>query len=94
MTTWSVCNVNQAGAAGNGTETAVPVVYIMLTDAATGGPQFTDQWFYADNNGKDELLAVALSAISAGKQVTATYDPPSNPGGEPYPQLYRLYLRG
>jgi hypothetical protein len=93
MTYWSICNVNQAGAAGNGTETAVPVVYIMLTDVGTG-PKFTDQWFYADNSAKDELLAVALSAISTGKQVNATYDAPTNPGGEPYPQLYRLYLQG
>jgi hypothetical protein len=83
-----VCTVDQVGPASNGTETAVPVIYIMLTD---DGNAFNNQWFYAAQDGKNEMLAVALMARSLGRQVSASIDLP-NPAGVPYTAIYRLYL--
>lgn len=85
---WYTCNVTSAGPASDGTETPVPVVYIQLTDQ---GGAFTDQWFYAAEQAKDQMLATALSAISTGFTVQCGADPP-DPGGSPYTALSRMYL--
>lgn len=82
------CTVNEAGPAADGGEYAPPVVYINLTDP---GGAFSGQWFYAAENARNEMLAVALSAIGLGKKVTADADPPVA-GGTPYTQIYRLYI--
>ena len=88
MSAWYNCTVNRVGPAADGTETPAPVIYIMLTDQ---GATFTDQWFFAGANAKEEMLAVALSAISLGKQVNVALDPPVA-GGTPYTQVYRMYI--
>jgi hypothetical protein len=88
MSQWNTCRVNLAGPAADGTETPNPVVYINLTDQ---GGTFSGQWFFASQDGKTEMLAVALSAISLGKNVAAALDPP-NAGGTPYTECYRFYI--
>lgn len=88
MAQWYTCTVNRAGPAANGTETSAPVIYLDLTDK---GGKFSGQWFYAAASSKNEMLAVALSAISLGKAVSAYLDPPAT-SGSPYTQCYRFYL--
>jgi len=85
---WYTCQVNEAGPATDGTETTPPVIYIALTDQAG---TFSGQWFYAAENSKDEMLAVALSAISTGFFVEVGAVAP-NPGGTPATEIQRLYL--
>jgi hypothetical protein len=87
---WYTCQVSEAGPAADGTETTSPVIYISLTDQ---GGTFSGQWFYAAENAKDEILAVALSAISTGFLVEAAAVAP-NSGGTPYTEVSRLYLIG
>jgi hypothetical protein len=88
MANWYTCAVNRVGPAADGDEYPPPVVYIMLSDQAG---TFENQWFYAASNAKNEMLAVALSAISLGKFVNTSLDPP-NEGGTPYTQCYRFYI--
>jgi hypothetical protein len=88
--TWYTCTVNQAGPAADGTETAVPVVYINLSDQSPT-PAFGNQWFYAAENSRSEMLAVALAAITTGNSVAVGAAPP-NAGGSPYTEISRLYL--
>jgi hypothetical protein len=88
MQAWFACTVNEVGPAADGPETAQPVIYINLTDVSGS---FTGQWFFAAENARTEMLAVALSAISLGKQVMTALDEP-NAGGSPYTQCYRMYL--
>lgn len=88
MAQWNTCRVNRVGPAADGTDTPGPVIYINLTDQAGA---FTGQWFFAAANSRNEMLAVALAAISLGKTVNANVDPPK-PGGSPYTQCNRLYL--
>ena len=83
-----VCTVNGAGPAMDGTQYPPPVVLIDLSDQAGS---FGNQWFYAPASAKDEMLAVALAAISLGRSVSATVELP-NAGGVPFTQIYRLYL--
>lgn len=85
---WYSCTVNQVGPAADGTDTPPPTVYLMLSDTAGS---FNYQWFYAAENSRNQMLAVALAAISLGRHVTAALGVPS-PTGLPYPQCYRLYL--
>jgi hypothetical protein len=89
-TTYNNCNVNAVGPAANGTETTQPVIYINLT--APGSPgAFASYWFFAAEDAKDEMLAVALMAIGTGKSVDASCDAPVA-GNVTYTQIYRLYL--
>ena len=74
MAAWYVCTVNEVGPASDGTETAQPVIYVNLTDVSGS---FTGQWFFAAENARTEMLAVALSAISLGKQVDYRPDQPN-----------------
>lgn len=85
---WFTCTVNNAGPASDATETPQPVIYINLTDTAGS---FGGQWFFAANNSKSEMLAVALSAMSlqATVQVAA---PAPNAGNNPFTEISRLYL--
>jgi hypothetical protein len=52
-----------------------------------------DQSFYAAAYAKQEMLAVALYAISLGLGVNANLDAP-NSGGTPYTQIHRFHLMG
>jgi hypothetical protein len=89
MTAPLYCTASWAGPGADGNETTPPVVYILLTDQA--GSWKGAQWFYAAANAKDEMLAVALAAISQGLTVAAFLDPP-NAAGEPYTEIHSLYL--
>jgi hypothetical protein len=82
-----VCIVQQAGVATSGAPTPNPGVLFLLSD--TGG-SFQNEWFYAANSGKKEMLAVALAAISTQSQVNAWCDPPVT--GGPSTECYNLYL--
>jgi hypothetical protein len=86
------CTVNEAGPAADGTETAAPVIYINLSDQSAT-PAFTGQWFYASENSRSEMLAVALAAITTGNSAEVAATPP-NVGGTPYTEITRLYLIG
>jgi hypothetical protein len=85
---WYDCQVLQAGPASDGSETAEPVVYIRLTDS---GQAFTGYWFFAAENSRNEMLAVALAALSTGKRVSAAVDVPVD-NNSSYTQIHRLYL--
>jgi hypothetical protein len=85
---WKTCTVGWVGPAADGSETPDPVIYINLTDTAGGFKEF---WFFAADNAKTEMLAVALMARALGRPVQAAVDVP-NPGGTPYTQIYRLYV--
>jgi hypothetical protein len=85
------CLVNAAGPASDGLEAPNPpdlVTYINLTDQ---GGSFANKWFYAADNSKSEMLAVALTAISVQASVQVTLDPP-NAANDPFTKVYRLYL--
>jgi len=85
---WYTCVVTGAGPATDGTETADPVIYIQLTDVNNA---FSNYWFYASENSRNEMLAVALAAMSTGKRVTAAADEPVSSNAT-YTRIYRLYL--
>jgi hypothetical protein len=80
--------VNNAGSAADSSDTTPPSVYINLTDI---GGTFANQWFFAAENSKSQMLAVALTAISLQTTVGCVLDPP-NPGDKPFTQIYRMYL--
>jgi hypothetical protein len=79
------CTVNEIGPAADGTETANPVIYMNLTD--TGG-SFVNQWFYAAEASKTQMLSVGLAAMSANRQVEVAIDNPH----VPYSSVARMYL--
>lgn len=85
---WYTCMVQEVGPASDGGETAAPVIYINLTDVAGG---FEGYWFFAAENSRNEMLAVALSAMSTGRQVTVAADEPV-PNNTTYTQIYRFYI--
>jgi hypothetical protein len=60
----------------------------LLNDSAGS---FANQWFFAADNAKAEMLAVALMARSLNRPVSVNLNPP-NPGGNPYSQINRLYM--
>ena len=86
------CTVNAAGTASDPTEPNLtpPATYILLTDQAGS---FAARWFYAADNSKSQMLAVALTAISSQADVQVTLDPP-NAANNPFTQIYRLYVNG
>ena len=79
------CTVNEIGPAADGTETADPVIYIKLTD--TGG-SFVNQWFYAAEKSKAQMLSVGLAALSTNRQVEVAINTPN----VPYSSVTRMYL--
>ena len=81
------CTVNEIGPAADGIETVNPVIYINLTD--TGG-SFVNQWFYAAENSKAQMLSVGLAAMSTNRQVEVAIDSPN----VPYSSVTRMYLLG
>jgi hypothetical protein len=81
------CIVNEIGPAADGAETAEPVIYINLTD--TGG-SFANQWFYAAERSKAQMLSVGLAAMSTNRPVEAAIDTPN----VPYSSVRRMYLMG
>jgi hypothetical protein len=88
MAQWVTCRVNMAGPAFDGGETPAPVIYINLTDVAGS---FTSYWFFAADNSKSQMLAVALAAISVQAPVSVNLEDPQ-PGNSPYTRINRLYI--
>lgn len=84
------CTVNEVGPAVDGTETASPVVYINLTDTASGS--FANTWFYAANGAQNQMLDVAIAAISNDNEVDVVATAP-NAGGSPYTEISRIQER-
>jgi hypothetical protein len=85
---WYKCTVNEVGPASDATDTPHPVVYINLTD--TEG-SFSNTWFYAANGIQNQVLDVAIAAISDRKDVEVGATAPK-PENEPYTDITRLYL--
>jgi hypothetical protein len=83
------CSVNEAGPAVDGIETTSPVVYINLTD--TNG-SFANTWFYAADGAQDQMLDVAIAAITRNNTVDLFAATP-NAGGSPYTKIDRIYER-
>ena len=79
------CTVNEIGPAADGAETAEPVIYMNLTDTAGS---FANQWFYAAERAKTQMLSVGLAAMSANRPVEAAIDTPN----VPYSSVRRMYL--
>ena len=75
---WVECNVTRAGPAENGT------IYIALRAKDNS----FHNWFVAEPSMEREMLATALTAISAGKDVTSNVSATS-----PYSTVNRLYVR-
>lgn len=78
MSTWIVGTVRRAGPAENGT------IYVALSD---NDGAFGSTWFRAEPAVDKEMLATALTAISAGKNVTARLSDVAA-----YSVLERLYV--
>jgi len=78
---WYNCRVNLSGPGADQT-------FINLTDLASP-PAFADKWFLLPPARAREMLAVALTAINAGRCVLVQVDPAS---GRPEPVLLGLYL--
>ena len=85
---WFTCKVNAVGPAYDGTLTPAPDIYINLSDQAGS---FDNQWFFAADNSKSQMLAVALTAVTAGAWVKVGTEPP-NPGNDPFTMIERLYV--
>ena len=81
------CNVNEVGPAVDGTETASPVVYINLTDIKGS---FANTWFYAADGAQNQMLDVAIAAISHDNAVDVVAAAP-NAGGSPYTKIDRIH---
>jgi hypothetical protein len=62
-------------------------VLINLTDAAGS---FSDTWFFATASAKNQMLAVALAAISTQSQVSAFVE---TPAGGTATECYNLYIK-
>jgi hypothetical protein len=82
-----ICTVNQAGPATGTGQTPDPVVQFSLTDTNNA---FSNAWFFAAGASKNQMLAVALAAISTQSQVNAWVDPPQ--AGVGITQCYALYI--
>jgi hypothetical protein len=84
---WLTCTVTVAGASvGSPNLTPIPNIFIGLTDTAGS---FSNQQFFAANAGKNEMLAVALAAISNRLNVSAQVD---SPVAGKLTECYSLYL--
>jgi hypothetical protein len=85
------CNVDRVGPASDGAETTQPVVYVALTDTASPPSWTGSYWFFAADNAKDEILAVALMARALSRTVDIHLAAP-NTGNNPYTEVHRIYL--
>jgi hypothetical protein len=81
-----ICTVNQTGPAVGAGVTPDPTIEFSLTDSKGS---FTNTWFFAAQSAKNQMLAVALAAISTQSQVNAWVDAPQQSG---MTQCYALYL--
>jgi hypothetical protein len=84
------CIVNMAGPVTDGAEGPNPCIYFQLTDTANP-PAFTTTWFYAADNAKNQMLAVALAAVNAGLTVYLWADTPTA-GSNALTKVYRMWI--
>jgi hypothetical protein len=82
------CIVISAGPTIRWSDTPAPEVIIQLSDTNNS---FTGNWFFAAQDAKNQMLAVALAAISTQMQVSAWVDPP-NTNNTPWTQCYELRI--
>jgi hypothetical protein len=74
---WLTCTVVQVGCGYNNT-------YLNLTDS---GGAFSNRWFIADPSSYKEVLATALTAVSAGKTVLVNLS-----GESEYSLIVSIYM--
>lgn len=84
-----VCNVLQARVAVGVPGVIDPAIQLVLSDVAGSFPATA---FFAAEGGKNQMLDVALSAISTQAQVNAVLDNPSQPVSPPGAQIYSLSI--
>lgn len=86
MPEWYVCSLNRAGilAEEYTSRFPAPTVNLTMTDTADP-PAFQDEWFISVASVQDQVLAVALGAVSTRSQVNGYLDLPSEEGGEWFP---------
>jgi hypothetical protein len=82
----SVCTVIQAGVSVGVPGITDPAIRLLLNDV---NGTFTTTFFAAEN-GKNQMLDIALAAISSEKRVNAFLDDPSEPVSPPGAQVYSL----
>jgi hypothetical protein len=76
---WYVCSIDRAGMSALGErDRPEPNVILILTDTATP-PAFQHEWFTPDASIQDQVLAVALTAISTGRRVRGLLELPEGP---------------
>ncbi|MGB0073816.1 MAG: hypothetical protein WBP71_12775 [Terracidiphilus sp.] len=75
MATNYVCNVYTTGVTVLHSDTPAPEVLLQLSDT-NSTPAFTNTWFFAAEGAQNQMLAVALAAISTLSTVSAWVDPP------------------
>jgi hypothetical protein len=86
---WFLCNVAQASVSVGVPQTTDPAIQILLTDA---NGLFSNTPFFAADAGKNQMLAVALSAVSLQAQVNAYVDDPTQPVNPPGAQVYSIAI--
>lgn len=74
---WITCSVNMAGPSGEYT-------YILLSDTAFS-PAFTKKWFIAPSDRANEMIAIALTAMSNNMKVIIKGD------DDPYLDAFYLF---
>ena len=75
-----ICTVDRAGISTIQPDPDTPANPVLLTLTDTGGT-FSKTDFVASDQIQKEMLAVALAAISTGRQVFVVADTPDNGGG-------------
>ena len=79
VTAWFTCEVTAAGNSSDGT------LWVQLTDVSGA---FTTKWFIGTSAIEKEMLATALTAMTADMQVLVNTDPDDGT----FPLLNNLYL--
>jgi hypothetical protein len=83
------CTVNNVGSAVDGSETSGTQAYVSLTDTAGS---FSAKFFYLPALAQNQMLAVALAAITTGKKVWVGAAAAPNSANNPYTEITRLIL--
>lgn len=78
---WYTAQIDHAG------KVNAPGVLIQLTDTKAV-PTFTGKWFKAKSGIENEMLAVALTALTADMLVTVYVD-----ADAPFSEIIRMYLK-
>lgn len=81
-TQWITCSVVRAGIQETDTGERIVLIRLTATDAS-----FTNRYFVAAGTCTNEMLAVALTALSSGQNVRIEYD-----WATPYCPLYTIFL--